>query len=69
MPNTITPVPPVTWNVQFELSDQERAAWKAFLYRLRDGQVQTGLDAPTLATLNNTASRLYELFDEGYLDA
>lgn len=64
----ITPKPPVRWVVTIEMSEQERAAWTAFLYRLRDGQVVHGLTGETAATFNNTASSMHHLFDEGYTE-
>lgn len=73
----ITPKPPVTWQVFYELSDQEKAAWLAFFYLMRDGQIVLPLNGATpggpitqqmIDVWRNTASPLYELFKEGYLE-
>lgn len=66
---SITPKPPVTHRVYFELSDRERAVWTLLLYRLKDGMIVTGLSGDDLAVLNNTFSGLYDLFlDGGYVE-
>ena len=59
MVGTASPKPPVTWVLTLELSQAEADAWKAFAYRLRDGQVVTGLSGHDAEVLNNTFSPLY----------
>lgn len=68
MTGRMTPKSPVTWIASIEMNEAERAAWTAFLYRLRDGQITTGLTGETLATFNNTASPLYSIFADGYVE-
>jgi hypothetical protein len=68
MIGSMTPKPPVTWIVSFELTEVERQAWKFFLYRLKDGVVATGIEGHDLEVLRNTFSPLHHLFDEGYVE-
>lgn len=68
MIGTATPKPPVTWIIKLEMSQAEVDAWKLFAYRLRDGEVVTGITGNDSSVLNNTFSPLYEVLEkaEGY---
>jgi len=68
MIGSMAPKSPVTWIATLEMSEAERAAWKLFLYRLKDGIIATGLTGHDLEVLNNTFSPLYQVFDEGYIE-
>lgn len=62
------PKPPVTWVLKLEMSQAEANAWLAFAYRLRDGNVVTGVAPEHSEVLNNTFSPLYNALEasEGY---
>jgi hypothetical protein len=57
---TVKPKSPVTWLVTLEGSEAEIAAWKAFMYRARDGVVDTGITGEQGSVLNNTFSPFYD---------
>lgn len=64
----MTPKSPVTWVAVIEMTEEERTAWTAFLYRARDGQVVTGITGHDSEVLNNTFSPLYQVFADGYVE-
>lgn len=63
------PKPPVVWVLKLEMTQAEADAWRAFAYRLRDGEVVTGVAPEFQAALNNTFSPLYNALEasEGYV--
>jgi len=60
----VAPKSPVTWVIELECSEAEVIAWLAFLYRLRDGVVNTGIIGHDSDVLNNTFSPMYDGFNE-----
>lgn len=64
----ITPKPPVTHRVYVEMSDRQRDVWTKLLYRLKDGQIITGITGDDAAVLNDTFADLHHLFNEGYIE-
>lgn len=61
----LKPVAPVTWNLNIKLSEQERVAWLAFYYKLRDGVIDTQLPEAQRATFVNRASEIYDTLNSG----
>lgn len=64
MDGTVAPKPPVTWIVSLTMTQAEIDAWKAFLYRLRDGVVETGVAVEHANVLNNTFSPFYTIVSQ-----
>lgn len=61
----LKPVAPVTWNFSMNLNEQERLAFKAFFYKVKDGVIVDQLPADQHATFVNRASEIYDALNSG----